>query len=115
MKKKFALNNGGRSWFVNGLDAYGYVFDLNPSQWVFMMQKIDNGHVSWLCDMLKSPRVPICLGCKNKILSKVSHCLSLGAGLPLGRKLRVKIKRGDWYPPTWCHTKKRDTCFRVMF
>ncbi|GFX82228.1 hypothetical protein TNCV_33361 [Trichonephila clavipes] len=28
--------------------------------------------------------------------------------LPLGRKLGVKITCGDWYPPIWCRSKKKD-------
>ncbi|GFX20302.1 hypothetical protein TNCV_1438611 [Trichonephila clavipes] len=46
-------------------------------------------------------------GVLGKIKSLYRFASSELRRLPLGKKLGVKITRGDWYPPIWCRTKKR--------
>ncbi|GFW34800.1 kelch domain-containing protein 3 [Trichonephila clavipes] len=80
----------------------------SPSRWIFMMQKMDSGAMSY--DYIACRRSLECLfglGALIQIKSLYRFLSSEFNCLPSREKLSIKITCGDWYPPIWCCTKKR--------
>ncbi|GFT47415.1 hypothetical protein TNCV_3749741 [Trichonephila clavipes] len=98
---------GWRSWFVAGCVHPDYGFKPGPSQWIFLMQKIDSVKCYGYTACKRSLECLFGLGALDKIkfLSSVLYRHSSGASL-YERKWASKLLVTIDIPPNWYHTKK---------
>ncbi|GFT25299.1 hypothetical protein TNCV_181491 [Trichonephila clavipes] len=90
-------------------------FDPGPSQWIFMMQKIDSAMSYDYTTLKRFLEFLFNLNALSKIKFPSTNFASAEFRcLPLGKKLGVKITSSNWYRLKG-DTLKRDTSSREMY